>query len=100
MSESCYQKTVMLVAMKYDYGIRERGCSYEWNHFYCGLKDTFKKLLFFDFIEMQWLMLQQDKPEDYVIGTGEQYSVRDFVDAKRDQLCVKEGFKAVSVQES
>jgi GDPmannose 4,6-dehydratase len=32
-----------------------------------------------DYVEMQWLMLQQDKPEDYVIATGEQYSVRDFV---------------------
>ena len=29
---------------------------------------------------MQWLMLQQDEPEDFVIATGEQYSVRDFVD--------------------
>jgi GDPmannose 4,6-dehydratase len=34
-----------------------------------------------DYIEMQWLMLQQDKPEDFVIATGVQYSVRDFVDA-------------------
>lgn len=33
-----------------------------------------------DYIEMQWLMLQQVEPEDYVIGTGKQYSVRDFVD--------------------
>ncbi len=32
-----------------------------------------------DYIEMQWLMLQQEKPQDYVIATGEQYSVRDFV---------------------
>lgn len=32
-----------------------------------------------DYVEMQWLMLQQDKPEDYVIATGEQHSVRDFV---------------------
>lgn len=32
-----------------------------------------------DYIEMQWLMLQQDKPQDYVIATGEQYSVREFV---------------------
>ena len=32
-----------------------------------------------DYIEMQWLMLQQDKAEDYVIATGEQYSVREFV---------------------
>jgi len=33
-----------------------------------------------DYVEMQWLMLQQDKPEDYVIATGEQHSVREFVD--------------------
>lgn len=32
-----------------------------------------------DYVEMQWLMLQQDKPEDFVIATGEQYSVRDFI---------------------
>jgi GDPmannose 4,6-dehydratase len=34
-----------------------------------------------DYVEMQWLMLQQSKPEDYVIATGRQYSVRDFVNA-------------------
>ncbi len=34
-----------------------------------------------DYVEMQWLMLQQSKPEDYVIATGLQYSVRDFVNA-------------------
>ena len=32
-----------------------------------------------DFVEAMWLMLQQDKPDDYVIAKGEQYSVRDFV---------------------
>jgi GDPmannose 4,6-dehydratase len=32
-----------------------------------------------DYIEMQWLMLQQEKPQDFVIATGVQYSVRDFV---------------------
>ncbi len=32
-----------------------------------------------DFVEAQWLMLQQEKPEDFVIATGKQYSVRDFV---------------------
>ncbi|MGU5847009.1 GDP-mannose 4,6-dehydratase [Aeromonas hydrophila] len=32
-----------------------------------------------DYVEMQWLMLQQDKPEDYVIATGQQHSVREFV---------------------
>ena len=34
-----------------------------------------------DFVEAMWLMLQQDQPDDYVIATGVQYSVRDFVDA-------------------
>jgi GDPmannose 4,6-dehydratase len=37
-----------------------------------------------DYVEMQWLMLQQDKPQDYVIATGRQYSVREFV-----QRCAK-----------
>ena len=34
-----------------------------------------------DYVEAMWLMLQQEKPDDYVIATGKQYSVRDFVDA-------------------
>jgi GDPmannose 4,6-dehydratase len=34
-----------------------------------------------DYVEMQWLMLQQDEPKDFVIATGVQYSVRDFVNA-------------------
>jgi GDPmannose 4,6-dehydratase len=34
-----------------------------------------------DFVKAMWLMLQQDEPDDYVIATGIQYSVRDFVDA-------------------
>ena len=33
-----------------------------------------------DFVEAMWLMLQQDEPDDYVIATGKQYSVKDFVD--------------------
>lgn len=39
-----------------------------------------------DYVEMQWLMLQQDKPEDFVIATGIQYSVRDFVNAAAKEL--------------
>src|SRR6188768_535996 len=39
-----------------------------------------------DYVEMQWLMLQQDKPEDFVIATGVQYSVREFVDEAARQL--------------
>jgi len=38
-----------------------------------------------DYVEMQWLMLQQDEPDDYVIATGEQHSVKEFV-----ELCAKE----------
>ena len=34
-----------------------------------------------DFVEAMWLMLQQDEPDDYVIATGKQYSVREFVEA-------------------
>jgi len=39
-----------------------------------------------DYVEMQWLMLQQDEPEDFVIATGIQYSVRDFVNAAAKEL--------------
>ncbi len=38
-----------------------------------------------DYVEMQWLMLQQESPEDYVIATGEQHSVREFV-----EVCARE----------
>lgn len=39
-----------------------------------------------DYIEMQWLMLQQEKPEDFVIATGKQHSVRDFINAAASEL--------------
>jgi GDPmannose 4,6-dehydratase len=39
-----------------------------------------------DYVEIQWLMLQQDAPEDFVIATGVQYSVRDFVSAAAREL--------------
>ena len=39
-----------------------------------------------DYIEMQWLMLQQEVPDDFVIATGIQYSVREFVDAAAKEL--------------
>ena len=42
-----------------------------------------------DYVEMQWLMLQQEKPEDFVIATGVQYSVRDFVNAAANELGMK-----------
>ncbi|MDQ5918826.1 MAG: GDPmannose 4,6-dehydratase [Pseudomonadota bacterium] len=39
-----------------------------------------------DYVEMQWLMLQQEKPEDFVIATGVQYSVRQFVEFAANEL--------------
>ncbi|MBU2676871.1 MAG: GDP-mannose 4,6-dehydratase [Gammaproteobacteria bacterium] len=39
-----------------------------------------------DYVEMQWLMLQQERPEDFVIATGIQHSVRDFVNAAASEL--------------
>ncbi|MEQ1882848.1 MAG: GDP-mannose 4,6-dehydratase, partial [Burkholderiales bacterium] len=39
-----------------------------------------------DYVEAQWLMLQQEKPEDFVIATGEQHSVRDFVNVAAARL--------------
>lgn len=39
-----------------------------------------------DYVEMQWLMLQQEKPEDFVIATGRQHSVRDFIEAAAAEL--------------
>jgi GDPmannose 4,6-dehydratase len=39
-----------------------------------------------DYVEMQWLMLQQEQPEDFVIATGEQHSVRGFIDAAALEL--------------
>lgn len=42
-----------------------------------------------DYVEMQWLMLQQDKPEDFVIATGVQFSVRDFVNVAAKELGIK-----------
>ena len=42
-----------------------------------------------DYVEAQWLMLQQKKPEDFVIATGKQYSVRDFINLAAKQLDMK-----------
>ena len=39
-----------------------------------------------DYVEMQWLMLQQDKPEDYVIASGKQHSVREFIEMTANEL--------------
>ena len=52
-----------------------------------------------DYVEMQWLMMQQDIPEDFVIATGVQYSVREFVDAAAKELGMKITWTGEGVQE-
>lgn len=52
-----------------------------------------------DYVQMQWLMLQQEKPEDFVIATGEQYSVRDFVNAAAAELGMKLRWEGSDVNE-
>jgi len=52
-----------------------------------------------DYVEMQWLMLQQDKPEDFVIATGRQYSVREFVEAAAAEVGVSIRWKGEGVDE-
>jgi GDPmannose 4,6-dehydratase len=52
-----------------------------------------------DYVEMQWLMLQQDKPEDFVIATGIQFSVRDFVNAAAEELGMKFRWEGTGVDE-
>src|SRR4029453_2543350 len=46
-----------------------------------------------DYIEMQWLMLQQSEPDDYVIATGQQFSVREFVDIAAGELGISMSWK-------
>ena len=52
-----------------------------------------------DYVEMQWLMLQQEKPEDFVIATGMQYSVRDFVNIAAAELGIHVSWKGEGVDE-
>jgi len=52
-----------------------------------------------DYVEMQWLMLQQAQPEDYVIATGVQYSVRDFVAAAARELGIGVRWEGSGVDE-
>lgn len=52
-----------------------------------------------DYVRMQWLMLQQDVPEDFVIATGKQYSVRQFIDWSAAELGVQLEFSGNGVDE-
>lgn len=52
-----------------------------------------------DYVEAQWLMLQQEKPDDFVIASGVQYSVRDFVNAAAAELGIKMRWESSGVNE-
>lgn len=52
-----------------------------------------------DYVEAQWLILQQEKPEDFVIATGKQYSVRDFVNKSAIELGFKLRWEGKGVDE-
>lgn len=52
-----------------------------------------------DYVEMQWLMMQQKEPEDYVIATGIQYTVREFVDAAAIELGINIRWEGQGIEE-
>jgi GDPmannose 4,6-dehydratase len=52
-----------------------------------------------DYVEMQWLMLQQERPQDYVIATGQQYSVREFINCCAARLGIELTWEGIGVGE-
>ena len=52
-----------------------------------------------DFVRMQWMMLQQDQPEDFVIATGVQYSVRQFIELSAQELGITIRWEGSGVDE-
>lgn len=52
-----------------------------------------------DYVRMQWLMLQQDQPEDFVIATGKQYTVRQFIEWSAAELGITLGFVGTGIDE-
>ena len=52
-----------------------------------------------DYVEMQWLMLQQETPEDFVIATGVQYSVRDFINAAAEEIGITLRWEGAGIDE-
>jgi len=52
-----------------------------------------------DFVEMQWLMLQQEQPEDFVIATGKQHSVREFVELAAKEISIEIQWKGENENE-
>jgi GDPmannose 4,6-dehydratase len=52
-----------------------------------------------DYVEAMWLMLQQEKPDDFVIGTGETHSVREFINAALEHMGVKYEWRGSTIDE-
>ncbi|MGI9568392.1 MAG: GDP-mannose 4,6-dehydratase, partial [Desulfobulbia bacterium] len=52
-----------------------------------------------DYVRMQWMMLQQDEPDDFVIASGQQYSVRDFICWSAEELGISLRFEGEGLQE-
>jgi len=52
-----------------------------------------------DYVRMQWMMLQQERAQDFVIATGEQYSVREFIQWSAEQLGIELAFSGSGVDE-
>jgi GDPmannose 4,6-dehydratase len=53
-----------------------------------------------DYVRMQWMMLQQDEPDDFVIATGVQYSVREFITWSARELGIELEFSGSGVEET
>jgi GDPmannose 4,6-dehydratase len=70
------------------------------NRLYLGNLDAFRDWGHArDYVEAQWQMLQQDEPRDYVIATGEQHSVREFVDLAASFLGMDIAWQGTGVDE-
>src|SRR3978361_981034 len=52
-----------------------------------------------DYVEMQWLMLQQEEPDDFVIATGEQHSVREFIEIAASEIGIEMRFEGSGLDE-
>ena len=53
-----------------------------------------------DYVRMQWMMLQQDEPDDFVIATGKQYSVRQFIEMSADELGINIKWQGEGIEET
>lgn len=52
-----------------------------------------------DYVEMQWLMLQQEKPDDFVIATGQQYTVREFINRAAALIDIEVSWEGIGIDE-